>query len=131
MQTISLKSSHKTEMIEITKQINEAVIKSGIKEGVCTIFTPHTTGSVLLFENQDPALQRDFLKELSLWAPLDKSYSHKGDNAHAHLKSAIAGASISLMVKDGQAVFGQWQGAFFAEFDGPRETREIFIKVLG
>ncbi len=130
MQTIKLETSHKSEMIDITAQVREAVIKSGIKEGLCSVFTPHTTGSVLFFENQDPSLQRDFLKELSVWAPPTKNYSHKGGNAHAHLKSAIMGASVTIPVKDGQPLFGKWQGLFFAELDGPRTLREVHITVI-
>ncbi len=130
MEKISLKTQHKTEMIDITKQIKEAVIKSGIKNGVCTIFTPHTTGSVLLFENVDPNLQRDLLKELKGCAPSDRVYSHKGDNAQAHLKSAMIGASVHIPVADAQPLLGQWQGIFFAEFDGPREAREVIVTVL-
>lgn len=130
MQTIKLKTKYKTEMIDITKKVKEAVIKSGVKNGLCSIFTPHTTGSVFFFENVDPNLQRDLLSELTKWAPPGKSYSHKGENAHAHLKSAMAGASVTIPVKDAQPLFGQWQGLFFAEFDGPREAREVFITVI-
>jgi secondary thiamine-phosphate synthase enzyme len=130
METLKLKTQYKTEMIDITKQIKDAVIKAGIKDGLCSIFIPHTTASVMLFENVDPNLRRDILAELSTWAPSDKAYFHKGENGHAHLKSALSGASVSVPVRDGQPLFGQWQGLFFLEFDGPRDLREVHVTVI-
>lgn len=130
METLTLKTSYKTEMLDITKQVREAVIKSGIKNGLCSVFTPHTTASIVLFENVDPNLRRDLLTELTKWAPSDKKYSHKGENAHAHLKSSMAGASITIPVIDAQPLFGEWQGAFFIEFDGPRPERKVHITVV-
>ena len=130
METIKLVTKYKTEMVDLTEKVKEAVIKSGVKNGLCSIFTPHTTGSVFFFENVDPSLQRDMLAELTQWAPTNKSYSHKGGNAHAHLKSAMSGASVTIPVIDAQPLFGQWQGLFFAEFDGPRELREVHVTVI-
>ena len=130
METIKLKTQYKTEMLDITNMVKEAVIKSGVKNGLCSIFTPHTTGSVFFFENVDPNLQRDILTELTKWAPTTKTYSHKGENAHAHLKSAMAGASVTIPVVDAQPLFGQWQGVFFAEFDGPRDERKVHVTVV-
>ncbi|WP_200762947.1 secondary thiamine-phosphate synthase enzyme YjbQ [Nitrosophilus alvini] len=130
MQKVTLKSDHKSEMIDITEIVKEAVIKSGIKSGVCTIFTPHTTASVILFENVDPNLQRDFLRELHRLVPSNIRYAHAGTNADAHIKSGITGTSVSIPVEDAKPLLGKWQGIFFCEFDGPRETREIYIKVV-
>ena len=130
METITLQTKYKTEMLDITNDVKEAIIKSGVKNGLCSIFTPHTTGSVMLFENVDPSLQRDLLTELKKWAPDSKEYSHKGGNAHAHLKSAMAGASLSIPVVDAQPLFGEWQGLFFVDFDGPREARKVHVTVI-
>jgi secondary thiamine-phosphate synthase enzyme len=123
-------TSHKTQLMDITAEVKEAVIKSGVKEGICIVFTPHTTGSVFLFENADPNLRRDLLMALSKVVPMDEKYSHVGDNAAAHLKSARMGASVSIPVLDGRPMFGKWQGIFFGEFDGPRQAREVVIKVI-
>lgn len=129
-QKLVLKTEHKTQMINITEQITDLVIKSGVKDGVCTVFTPHTTGGVLFFEKEDPNLGRDFLSTLKAKVFQDgKHFSHVGDNAAAHLKSAVTGASVSIIVSKGQPLLGQWQGVFFAEFDGPREAREVYVKV--
>jgi len=129
MTKIQLKTAHTTQMINITNEVKEAVITSGIKDGIVVVFTPHTTGSVTLFENIDQNLRRDYLQLLKTYLS-GQVYSHKGGNAAGHLKSAMTGASVSIPVSDGLPLFGQWQGIFFCEFDGPRESREIIIKVI-
>ncbi len=130
MKSMTFPTSHKTQLMDISKEISEAVIESGVKEGICTIFTPHSTASVFLFENHDPALRRDLLNALSRIAPSDIEYLHSGDNAAAHLKSSRMGASVTIPVVSGRPVFGKWQGLFFGEFDGPRQAREVMIKVI-
>lgn len=130
MKTMVFPTSHKTQLMDITKEVTEAVITSGVKEGICVIFTPHTTASVFYFENRDPKLRRDLLGELRKCAPADGTYEHDGDNAAAHLKSALTGANITLPVSGGRPLFGQWQGVFFGEYDGPRQERKVIIKVI-
>jgi len=129
MTKIQLKTEHTTQMINITSEVKESVITSGIKDGIVVVFTPHTTASVTLFENVDQNLRRDYLQLLKTYLS-DKEYAHKGGNAAGHLKSAMTGASVSIPVADGKPLFGDWQGVFFCEFDGPRETRDIIIKVI-
>ena len=130
MKTMKFPTSHKTQLMDISKEVSEFVIESGIKNGICVIFTPHTTSSVFLFENQDPALRRDLLNALSLIASSDTEYHHTGGNGAAHLKSSRMGCSVTLPVIDGRPVLGKWQGLFFGEFDGPRQEREVIIKVI-
>ena len=130
MKKLQFKSEFKSEMIDITNDVKEAIITSGVKEGICNVFTPHTTAGIIFFENVDPNLQRDLLKELSICAPADRDYSHVGNNAAAHLKSGMMGASIQVPVQNAQPLLGKWQGIFLTEFDGPREKREVFITVI-
>ena len=130
MQTMKFPTSHKTQVMDISKEIEELVITSGVKDGVCTIFTPHTTTSIFLFENQDPALRRDLLNALNRIAPTDGEYFHKGENAAAHLKSSRMGNSITVPVENAKLLLGKWQGIFFGEFDGPRQEREVYVKVI-
>ena len=129
MVTLKFPSSHKTQLMDITAELQEEVIKSGVKEGTCTIFVPHTTASVFLFENKDPNLERDLLLSLKKRAEIDGEYSHTGDNAAAHLKSAMMGNSITVFVEDAKLVLGKWQGVVFGEFDGPRQERKVMMKV--
>ncbi len=130
MKTLKFPTSHKTQLMDISAEVKEAVITSGVKEGICVIFTPHTTASVFLFENADQNLRRDLLSALSSVIPSEAKYSHVGSNAAAHLKSSRMGASVSIPVYDGRPMFGKWQGVFFGEFDGPRQAREVIIKVI-
>lgn len=129
LKKMTIKSKYKSELIQITNDIKEQVIMSGIKSGIAVVYTPHTTASVFLFENIDPNLNRDVLKTLSELVPADKKYAHVGSNADAHIKSGFMGASISLIIEDAKPVLGQWQGIYFADFDGPRE-REVYIKIV-
>lgn len=127
METVTLQTNHKSEMIDITEIVKEAVIKSGIKNGLCNVFTPHTTAGIMLFENVDPNLTRDFLGHLHKLIPSNISFTHT--NAEAHIKSGITGSSVVIPVKDAKPLFGEWQGVFYCEFDGPRE-RKVYIKVI-
>ncbi|MBD3800151.1 MAG: YjbQ family protein [Campylobacterales bacterium] len=130
MKTLTLTTKSKTEITDITDDVREAVITSGVKEGICVIFTPHTTTGILLSENVDPRLQRDLLGSLARIAPDNVRYAHGGGNAAAHIKSARTGVSVTVPVVGGRPLLGEWQGVFFAEFDGPREAREVMIKII-
>ena len=130
MKKIKFPTSHKSQLMDITKEVEELVITSGVKDGICVVFTPHTTASVFLFENQDPALRRDLLNALNHIAPNDDEYFHKGGNAAAHLKSSRMGASVTIPLENAKLALGKWQGIFFAEFDGPRQEREVYVKVI-
>lgn len=130
MKKMKFPTSHKTQLMDISEEVNEAVITSGTKDGICVVFTPHTTSSIFLFENQDPALRRDLLDGLSRVAPQDIDYMHKGHNAAAHLKASRMGNSVSIPIVNAKLVLGKWQGVFFGEFDGPRQEREVYIKVI-
>ena len=129
MTKIDLKTNYKTEMIDITEMIAEEVMRRGIRNGLCTVFSPHTTSSIILFEKTDPKLRRDFLATLSRIAPANLEYESDGDNTPAHIKSTLCGPRIVIPVKDGQLFLGEWQGVFFCEFDGPRD-RKFFIQVI-
>jgi len=126
MQKIKIKTNYKSEIIDVTREIKEAVIKSGVKNGLATIFCPHTTASVIIFENSDAALKRDLLLTLKEIIP-QKDYSHP--NAKAHLKAAFLRSNLTLLVNNGNVVLGKWQGIYLVEFDGGRE-REILVKVV-
>ncbi|MCF6201265.1 MAG: secondary thiamine-phosphate synthase enzyme YjbQ [Hydrogenimonas sp.] len=126
---LKIETKHKSEMIELTDMVHEAVIKKGIKSGIVTVFVPHTTASIILFENIDPQLRRDFLEALGRIAPANLSYHHQGENAAAHIKSALCGARVVVPMENAKLQLGEWQGIFLCEFDGPR-TRRVIIQVV-
>ena len=123
-------TKYKTEMIDITEQVRDEVIKKGVKDGLCTIFTGHTTASIIFYENKDPKLRRDFLASLSRVAPVDGEYESDDENVAAHIKSTLCGQRVVLPVVNGQLFLGEWQGIFFCEFDGPRKKRSYHIQVI-
>ncbi len=130
MDTIKIKSSRRSELIEITREVEKVVVKSKISEGICVVFVPHTTAGVLINENCDPSVSEDILSRLNELAPLSLgTYTHTEGNSDAHIKSSLVGATLFVLISRNEIVLGKWQGIFFAEFDGPRE-REIFVNVI-
>ena len=118
-----------TEMKDITRLIQKAVTDSGVKDGICTVFVPHTTAAVTINENADPDVVRDFTKEINKIVPWEDGYHHAEGNSAAHLKSSMIGFSEQLIIDKGRLVLGTWQGVYFCEFDGPRH-RHIYVKIM-
>ncbi|MCJ2556958.1 MAG: secondary thiamine-phosphate synthase enzyme YjbQ [Candidatus Thermoplasmatota archaeon] len=129
METIDIRTSSRTELVDITAKVQKAVRDSGIREGVCFVYTPHTTGAVTINENADPSVRKDITMEIDKVIPFEDGYSHSEGNAAAHIKSSLFGCSATLLVEKGDLVLGTWQGVFFCEFDGPR-NRRAHVKVL-
>ena len=118
-----------TEMKDITRLIQKAVTDSGITDGVCIVFVPHTTAAVTINENADPDVVRDFTTEINKIVPWEDGYHHMEGNSAAHLKSSLIGFSEQLLIANGRLVLGTWQGIYFCEFDGPRR-RKVYVKVM-
>ncbi len=129
MEQIKLRTRSAQCLEDITDQINDAVRSSGIEEGVCHLFAPHTTAGLVINENADPDVGRDLLEKLEALVPSDASYHHLEGNAHAHITSSLVGQSAAAPVAGGRLALGRWQGVFLAEFDGPRE-REVLVTVV-
>ena len=125
---LSIKTTKKTEMIDITSMITNAVKSSGIKEGLCMLFVPHTTAAITVNESADPSVKSDILMILNRIVPWEADYRHLEGNSPAHIKSTLVGVSEQLAIEKGGLVLGTWQGIFFCEFDGPR-TRKIILKI--
>ena len=129
METLSVKTHRRNDMIDVTRQVSEIVAKSGITDGMVTVFAPHTTAGVTINENADPDVVHDVLMTLAELAPQDRpGYRHMEGNSDAHVKSSMVGCSASVMVEDGRLCLGTWQGIYFCEFDGPR-SRQLMVKV--
>jgi len=130
MTTIQINSRQRTEMINITAQVREAIRNSGVRTGLAMVFVPHTTAAVTINENADPDVVSDMLMELNKIVPFDDHYRHAEGNSAAHLKSSLVGAGETFIVEQGAPVLGTWQGIYFCEFDGPRR-RQVHIQVVG
>jgi secondary thiamine-phosphate synthase enzyme len=129
IETIQIRTSAKTDLIDITRSVEEAVRKSGVKDGICWVYVPHTTAAVTINENADPSVSKDILMELNKIVPFQDRYQHLEGNSPAHIKASLIGSSVTVFVQSGRLVLGTWQGIFFCEFDGPR-NRQVFVKVL-
>jgi secondary thiamine-phosphate synthase enzyme len=130
MKKLSVRTNSQIEMLDISSRIEETVKESGVTEGVCYLFVPHTTAAVTINEGADPSVKSDILKELDKNIPLDDNYQHREGNSAAHIKASIIGSSEIILVDSGRLSLGTWQSVFFCEFDGPR-SRTILVKVMG
>ena len=128
LKVIPVKSERREQLIEVTAEVQSAVTASGVKDGICYIFTPHTTAAITINENADPDVRSDFIKGLAHLNFDAVRFSHAEGNSAAHIKSSLVGCSEFVIVENGRLRLGTWQGIYFCEFDGPR-SREIFVSV--
>ncbi|MEJ2683323.1 MAG: secondary thiamine-phosphate synthase enzyme YjbQ [Candidatus Sulfobium sp.] len=126
---INVKSRARTEFIDITEKVQEAVKEAGIMSGVCHLYVPHTTAAVTINEGADPSVQRDIQALLTRLVPFEGDYSHKEGNASAHIKATLVGITQNVFIDEGRLVLGTWQSVFFCEFDGPRHRR-LALKLI-
>ncbi len=127
--TLSVRTTSRVEMVDITGQIQELVRQSGVEEGVCHIFEAHTTAGLTINENADPSVQADIRMVLNRIISEKEAYRHLEGNSTAHIKASLMGAQLTVLVSNGSLFLGTWQGIFLCEFDGPR-TRKVHIKIM-
>jgi secondary thiamine-phosphate synthase enzyme len=127
--TLNIKTSRRTELKDVTAEIEAAVRESGCTDGVCHLYVPHTTAGVLVNEGDDPAVARDIEATLDRLIPHSAGYKHAEGNSDSHIKTALIGSSETVWIENGRLSLGRWQAVFFAEFDGPR-VRELRIKIV-
>ena len=125
---ITIRTSGRTVLEDITSKIREVVQKSDITDGICYVYVPHTTAAVTINENADPSVSRDIIYELNKIIPFSDGYHHLEGNSAAHIKSSLIGVSEMIFIENGKLVLGTWQGIYFCEFDGPR-TRKVYVKI--
>lgn len=127
---LSFKTRSRSQMLEITSDLQGHVAQSGVTEGVAVVYIPHTTAGVTVQENADPDVQHDLLAKLDRLFPKSEDfYRHAEGNSDSHLKTVLTGTSATLIIDNGQLVLGRWQGVYLCEFDGPR-TREVMLRVV-
>jgi len=129
MVEIRVKTGNRVEVVDITEQVNEAIIKTKIESGLCNLFALHTTAALIVSENWDPDVTDDLLRQLQKLVPREAGYKHSEGNSQAHILSVMLGTSINLPVERGKLKLGRWQGVMLAEFDGPRE-RTVAVTVV-
>ena len=127
---LQVNTTKHTQMIDITGMVRKAVEESGVRDGICIVFVPHTTAAVTINENADPDVPRDLMAELGKLVPWEDGYRHGEGNSAAHLKASMIGFSQQILVENGELLLGTWQGIWFCEYDGPR-SRSVWVKVTG
>ena len=128
MHTLHVKTKRRTQLLDITNEVARLIHGSGISNGICFLYVPHTTAGILINEHADPDVAADAMGTFDRLVPDDPSYRHSEGNSDSHVKTMLAGVSQFIFIENGNLVLGQWQGIFFAEFDGPRE-RKLYLKV--
>jgi len=129
MQILSVKTDRRTQLVDVTAQVQKAVASSGMAEGICYLYVPHTTAAITINECADPDVARDVEGALDRLIPATGPYRHSEGNSDAHVKAILVGTSQSIFVHGGKLALGRWQGVFFCEFDGPRD-RKLEVKVV-
>lgn len=125
----SIRTDSRVEFQDITRKVRDVISSSGVNNGVCHVFVPHTTAGVTINEHADPSVVEDIVTQLDKMVPQHGGYRHLEGNSPAHIKASLTGSSQTLFVEDGRLVLGTWQGVFFCEFDGPR-NRSLLIKIV-
>jgi secondary thiamine-phosphate synthase enzyme len=126
---LTLKTRRRTEMVDISADVGRVAAQSGVREGLCMLYVPHTTAGVTINESADPSVRADILMVLNQMVPWKADYRHVEGNSPAHVKATLVGASQTVAIENGALVLGTWQGIFFCEFDGPRE-RKVHLRIL-
>lgn len=126
--SFGVRTTRRLEMVDVTRHVQEAVVASGVTNGMCTVYVPHTTAGVTVNEGADPDVAADILDALERIVPSGASYRHAEGNAAAHIKASIVGSSAQIPVGSGRLTLGTWQAVFFCEFDGPR-SRTVRVEV--
>ncbi|MBI5607101.1 MAG: YjbQ family protein [Deltaproteobacteria bacterium] len=129
MITLSISTTRQSEFLDITRDIEKAVLNARISDGLAMVYVPHTTAGITINEGADPSVQEDIQGMLNQLIPSKGSYRHREGNSPAHIKTSLIGSSVMVMIEDGRLILGTWQSIFFCEFDGPR-TRKVLIKII-
>lgn len=128
MKELTVNTSRRDHFVDITAEVQQAVADSGIKEGYCIVFVPHTTAGLTINENADPDVVADILHALDKAVPwTSPHYLHGEGNTAAHVKASMMGSSVQILVRNGRLQLGTWQAIYFCEFDGPRSRKAWVI----
>ena len=129
LQQISVRTSRREEMVDITSDVARVVAASGVDSGMVWIYSPHTTAGVTIQENADPDVKRDMLDHLGRLVPPRPDFKHMEGNSDAHIKTSMMGPTQAVPIDGGRMTLGTWQGIYFCDFDGPR-SRRVLVKIL-
>ena len=127
MKIINISTTQRVDVIDITSHIQEVISELGHKNGIVTVFVPHTTCGITINEGTDPDVARDIKYQLGELIPREQGYHHAEGNSDSHIKTCFVGSSENIIIENGKMMLGAWQSVFLCDFDGPR-NRKIYIK---
>lgn len=128
MYELEINTTKRNQMMDITKRLQAIINDNNIKDGIMTVFVPHTTAGVTINENGDPDVRKDMLYQLSEISPQSEAFRHFEGNSDAHVKSSLVGVSTQVIVEEGELCLGTWQSVYLCEFDGPRQ-RKVWVNI--
>ncbi len=126
--TFEVRTTRRAQMVNITERVAEAVERSGVDDGTCHVFIPHTTAGVTINEGADPDVAADVESHLAELVPKEAAFDHEEGNSDAHIKTILVGPSCTAPVRGGKLALGTWQAVFLCEWDGPR-ARQVEVAV--
>ena len=130
MTQFDVRSGQRNQFIEVTDRVRELVRSSGTSSGFCVVYCPHTTAAMTINENADPDVVHDMLLWFERTIPqAQKGFRHGERNSDSHIKASLVGASVTVLIEEGDLVLGRWQGIWFCEFDGPR-NRHVMVQIV-
>lgn len=118
-----VQTNRRAQLVDITERVADAVARSGVDEGACHVFVPHTTAGVTINEGADPAVAADVESHLAELVPKEAAFEHEEGNSDSHIKTVLVGPSCTAPVRGGKLALGPWQAIFLCEWDGPRSRR--------
>jgi secondary thiamine-phosphate synthase enzyme len=129
MHVVSVKTDRRTQLVDVTQEVQRLVTSTKVTSGVCHLYVPHTTAAVTINEHADPDVAADVAGSIDRLVPSNGPYRHAEGNSDAHVKAVLTGTSQSIFIENSKLLLGRWQGIFFCEFDGPRERR-LHVKIV-
>lgn len=129
MDTLEVRTDRREQLVDITSDVELRIAAAGLSAGACVLWSAHTTGGLTVNEGADPAVAQDIEDWLASAAPHGRHYRHLEGNSDSHIKTALVGPGLTLVVSGGRLQLGRWQRVFFCEFDGPR-TRRVLLQLL-
>ena len=127
--SITVPTTQHMHLVDITSEVQQHISQTGVEEGICYLFNPHTTAGLTINEGADPDVRTDIVKGLREIVPIDYPFKHMEGNSPSHIMASLMGASLTIMISNNRLELGTWQAIYFCEFDGPR-TRKIHWKLL-
>ncbi len=127
--TFTVPTSSHMHLLDITSEVQTKIEKSGIKEGICSLYNPHTTAGLTINEGADPDVCTDIINGLREMVPMHFPFRHQEGNSPSHIMASLMGSSLTIFIENGRLQLGTWQKIYFCEFDGPR-TRKIHWRLL-